>query len=265
MKLDMANLVKWAESNLLLLNHIKTQVIVIGKTAVTPNSTFPNIIVNFTPMAFSKSVKNLGVIFECWFDWSFQVSKMCQRVYFSLHNLYKFRTQTPVGTRKRLALSLIMPIFDYCDITYVNMNGENLNRLQLAQNRVVRYILDINKRDHITPFYLSLSLLKIKERHELHALHLSHSFLHGLNPPYLSSLFWKRVNVTDRSTIAHTFSLQASRLRNNVLEKSFGANSYRLWNALPPKLCCNPNFGVFKRAGQCRLPLWPNYFGSTRK
>ena len=146
-----------------------------------------------------------------------------------------------------------MPIFDYCDVIYVNMNCENLNRLQVAQNRVIRYIVDMNKRDRITPSYLSLNLLKIKERHELHALYLSHRILHGFGPPYLASLFCRRVNVTDRSTRAHDYTLHAPRVGRDVLEKSFRANSYRLWSVLPPKLCCNPNVGAFKDQNFRRL------------
>ena len=175
--------------------------------------------------------------------------------YIWLHSIHdnKFRSQTPVETRKRLAVSLILPIFDYCDVVYVNINSENLSRLQVAQNRVIRYILDVNKWDHITPSYLSLNLLKIKERHELHALYMSHRILHGFAPSYLTPLFHRRVNVGDRSTRAHNFSLQAPRVGREVSEKSFSANSYRLWCALPPKLCCNSNVGAFKDQNFKRL------------
>jgi hypothetical protein len=96
--------------------------------------------------------------------------------------LYKFRNRTPVETRKRLAQSLLMPIFDYLDVIYVNIDCESLKRLQIAQNRVIRYILDVNKRDHITPYYKYLNILKIKERHELHALYLTHRILNGFAP-----------------------------------------------------------------------------------
>ena len=149
----------------------------------------PKILVMGKNVAYSKKVKNFGLIIDDVLSWSPQVSSVCQKIYMCLHNLYKFQSVTPFETRHRLVNSLIMPHFDYCDIVYGDLNAECLSRLQKAQNRAVRYIFNVKNREHITPFYMKLSMLKIKERHDLHTLIMTFKILKimllAIYPDYL--------------------------------------------------------------------------------
>ena len=105
-------------------------------------------------------------------SWSPQVSAMCQKVYLILHHINKFKATTPVETRIRLVKSLILPHFDYCDFTFCDLDSDCMYRLQRAQNWAIRYIYNVNRRDHVTPLYKKLGVLKIKERRELNCLAL---------------------------------------------------------------------------------------------
>ena len=58
-----------------------------------------------------------------------------------------------------------------------------------AQNSAIRYICNVKYREHITPFYIKLSMLKIKERHDMHSLVMTFKILKNYAPGYLSKLF----------------------------------------------------------------------------
>jgi hypothetical protein len=118
--------------------------------------------VNNIEIPYSAKIKNLGIIMDDFFTWTNQVSAICQKIYFSLHRVYKFRSITTHDTRVKLVSTLILPITDYCIVFFCNMSDENLNRLQVAQNNAVRYIFNIKRREHITAYYGKLGWLKVK-------------------------------------------------------------------------------------------------------
>jgi hypothetical protein len=108
------------------------------------------------------------------------------------------------------------------------MDMERLNRLQVAQNRCIRYIYNIKKWDHVTPFYKKLELLKINDYHNLHILYLVHRILCGFATPYLIDLLSLRsaTAISDRTTRAHRLALNAPHVGREVPEKSFSVKAY---------------------------------------
>ena len=185
---------------------------------------------------YVKKVKNLGVIFDDTLSWSPQVSAICQKLFLTLHHLYKFQTNTPSETRLKLVNTLIMPIFDYCDFLFCDIDGDTLHHLQKSQNNAVRYVCNVKRREHITPYYKKIGLLKIRERHELHSLVMTHKILHGYAPAYLSDLFTVMGDVRTRPSRAHPLYLQAPRVSRDVPSKCFSVLAYRLWNNIPNTL-----------------------------
>ena len=174
----------WSQAHGLKINAKKTQAVIIAPNNVIDLNVIQKILVMGENVAYSKKVKNLGLIIDDVLSWSPQVSSVCQKVNLCLHNLYKFQSVTPFETRHRLVNSLVMPHFDYCDIVYGDLNADCLSRLQKAQNRAVRYIFNVKHREHITPFYMKLSMLKIKERHDLHTLIMTYKILKNYAPSY---------------------------------------------------------------------------------
>jgi hypothetical protein len=86
--------------------------------------------------------------------------------------------------------SLILSNFNYCLPVYgLNVNQHNLQRLQLLQNCCVRFSFNVNKYDHITPFYKVNNILKIKERVILRVCAILYKLLMSRVPVYLYSLF----------------------------------------------------------------------------
>jgi hypothetical protein len=119
-----------------------------------------------------------------------------------LHSLNIFRSATPLHTRKNFISSLILPIFDYCLYVCCNINNDSIARLQVAMNNCVRYIFNVKRRAHITPYNVKLGWLKICERRDLQIATMTHKILHGYGPSYLNNLFTDMRDIHSRATRA---------------------------------------------------------------
>lgn len=251
--IEIENLVKWTIKHGLKLNNLKTQTIIIHKKGSINTCDVPKIRVNGVDIDFQNKVKNLGVIIDEHLTWNNHVSYICQRVYYALHRLYKFRTLTPINTRIRLVHCLILPIFDYCLFIFCNMSHSNIDRLQMAMNNSIRYIFDIKRREHITPYFAKLGWLKIRERMELQITVMAHKILQGYVPTYLSSLLTVMRNIHTRTTRSHDLYLQAPLAGKGATENSFTVVAYRLWNKLNPEYCLIKITALFKNKTECAL------------
>jgi hypothetical protein len=242
---DLNEICKWSVAHALRLNPEKSQSIIFSKQNISYES-IDQVIIDNKVVPFVEKVKNLGVIFDCDLSWTYQVSAICQRIYYGLYRLYKFRNMTPTETRVRLVSTLLLPLFDYCIMVYCDMDAATISRLQVAQNNCIRYIYDLKRNVHVTPYYSKLGWLKIRERLDLQIMIQTHKILHGYAPPYLSPFFKVMSDVRERATRAHSLYLQAPLVGKKVPEKSFSVQAYRLWNNLSPAVCSTKNTATFR-------------------
>jgi hypothetical protein len=245
---DILRLINYTEKHGLTLNSLKTQAMIIRSPSqcnLDPN-TIDKVSVNNIEVPYSTKIKNLGITMDEYFSWTHQVSAICQKIYLSLNRLYKFRSLTPHNTRVKLVNTLVLPIIDYCIIVFCNMSEEDLNRLQVAQNNAIRYIFDVKRREHITPYYSKLGWLKVRERRDLQICIMTHKILHGYAPAYLTDLFTVMGNVRSRATRAHCNYLLAPVVGRKISERSFSVMGYRLWNNLSAELCTMKATAIFK-------------------
>jgi hypothetical protein len=241
---DLCRLFKWCTDHCLKINPAKSQAIIFSKNEIN-HQLLDNIVINGEIVPFVGKVKNLGLLFDCGLSWTNQISAICQRIYFGLHRLYKFRAMTPIETRVRLVNTLLLPLFDYCIVICCNMDVAAINRLQVVQNNCLRYIFNIKRYEHITPYYCKLGWLKIRERIDMQILLYTHKILNGYAPPYLSSFLTVMGDVHCRVTRSHKFYLQAP--GKQIPDKSFSVYAYRLWNNLQPSICNINNTSTFRK------------------
>lgn len=95
----------------------------------------------------------------------------------------------------------------------------------------IRYILNVNKREHITPHRESLKLLKLFDRRTLHVANMVHKILNNEAPPYLCDLITINTNNTRSSN-----KLIIKKPNNNFQKTSFNISSPVLWNKIPEEI-----------------------------
>jgi hypothetical protein len=201
---------------------------------------------NSTDIKYFDRVKNLGVTFDKLLSWNKQISAISQKIYGTLNNLHKFRAMTPQIIRLKLVKTLIFPHLDYCSFAYCNINKEQEKRLQVLLNAAMYYVYDVPFAARLSPYFVRSGILKVRERHELELLVMTHKIVHKNCPSYLHDMVKLVSGASSRSTRAHKFKLRTPLVGAEAPENSFTVKSCRLWNKLPEKLCASENMDSFK-------------------
>lgn len=91
---------------------------------------------------FSKSGKNLGVIFDEKLNMNEHITSVSKTVYSEIRRLKQVRNFiTSKSSLQKLASSFILSRLDYCNSLFSNLPDKELNKLQKLQNYAARVIL----------------------------------------------------------------------------------------------------------------------------
>ena len=253
MNTDLHSIHQWCDNNFLALNPEKSQSIVFGSRnkLLRLNSTqLPSVILNKVVIPFQqKWVKNLGVFMDPELDWHHHILNIIKKTFFSLHSLQRFKNLFPPKVKQNLVQSLIMPIIDYGDVVYNNCSDSDARRLQYAQNCCVRFIFNLRRRDHITPFYKQLQWLKLRERRLLNSLMIVCKTLSTGRPEYLVDHF-----VALRSE-RNGILLNIIKHKTAIYGGSFMVAACRNWNLLDSDIRALKGAKQFKCALRKQLLL----------
>ena len=163
-------------------------------------------------------------------------------------------------------MSLIQCHFDYASSAWYNgLNQELKNKLQVTQNKIIRFVLNLHPRSHIgKQQFLSLHWLPVHNR--VSQITLCHVFKinNNLAPSYLNDKFTlvtdfhnknTRFRVKAKSVAGDYFnsdiSMEDSKRYIPPSVKGFGKRSFAyngcsLWNSLPQHVRDASNIPCFK-------------------
>lgn len=193
---DIEAIQDWSLANDLLLNSGKTQAIIVGTSRyinAIDLTIIPKIRVNGAVLQYSTSVRYLGVTIMNTLSWEMQAMSIARRVHSVLYQLKLCKHLLPEALRARLVVSLIFPHVDYCCVAYTDMTGEQNLKLYRAVNSCIRFIYNVKKDEHITPYYRRLGWLKIDARRTYFVGCLMYRILQAQQPSLLFAFFSGRV------------------------------------------------------------------------
>ena len=117
------------------------------------------------------------------------IAKKVQTCNFHLRNLWNIRGSLNIKTRTMMVTNLILSTIDYCNILLISCNNKQLRPLKLVINRSIRFIYNINFKEHITPYYKKLHFLPIRQRIQFKACLLGYKIFYRQAPEYLIDEF----------------------------------------------------------------------------
>lgn len=245
-----------------MVNAKKTQAIVIGSPyfiSRMSESVVKNLSFDGTIIPFSATVRNLGIIMDQTLSWSAQVADVSRKVFASLHSLRRLQNFLPLSTKITLAQSLLLPLLDYGDISYLDLAEGLLDRLDRLQNVCIRYIFGLRKYDHVSHYRAQLKWLPIRDRRNIHILSLLFNSLFNPSAPiYLSERFsYLSVGSQHRLRSNSNLLLACPSSSSKTYSKSFTVHSTRLWNRLPTSIRQSPSIVSF-REGLKKMWLAPS-------
>lgn len=248
---DLCYISDWSKSYGLQVNPLKTQVIILGSSRTICNidwDSLPNIFFEGVKIPYSKTVKNLGIIFDECLTWIPQLEIVSRKTFAAAGSLRRLRNFLPTATKVALAQSLLLPILDYADACYLDLTEDQLNKLERLQNFSIRFIFGLRKYDHVSEFRTKLKWLPIRHRRNAHILSLLYNILFNpSSPQYLKERF-EYLSASNSLCLrsSENLMLKFPPHTTSFYDRSFSVEAVRLWNALPLDTKRAPSLNVFK-------------------
>jgi len=145
---DLSQIQQWTTKYGIVVNPVKTQLVVVGSSRLLAKvdvSMLPRVILNGITVPFSEKVKNLGIYIDNTLSWSPQLQIISRKLYGSAASLRRLRNFLPIATKTALAQSILLPILDYANVSYLDLNENQLDKLERLQNFCIRFIFGLRK------------------------------------------------------------------------------------------------------------------------
>ena len=161
------------------------------------------------------------------------MNTLVKKSYCLLKNLYANRTCLTRNIKIRLCDTLILSIFNYCDIVYGPcLDAHTSMRIQKVQNSCVRFVFGLQCRDHTTPFIKDIKWLKMLNRRNLHLACFTHKVLVTSCPNYLSSKLLPRTYIHNKN-LRYTNQLTTPQHTTALFQRSFSYQAVTTYNSIP--------------------------------
>lgn len=225
---------RWLIDNKLSLHMGKTELIMFGSKRKLRNLRDFSITCDGQEIKASTSVKYLGLELDQHLAGENIVLDIIKKVNSRLSFLYRQANYLNQKTKRTLCSALIFCLFDYSISSWYGGISKRLEqKLQIAQNKVIRFILSKGPRYHISHSdFKNLGILNIQSR--AGQLRLNHMFniFHKIAPNYMQENFNRISMVHHYNTRGSVYNLQVPRV-NSISSGSFTFNGIKDWNKLP--------------------------------
>ena len=112
--------------------------------------------INGIPVEFSKSLRNLGIIFDNSFSLHQNIMNTCRAVYMELRRISSIWNFLSVDATKTLMCSLMLSKLDYCNSLLSGSPQYLIQLFQKVQNTAARITLRAPRAEHTSPFTVCL-------------------------------------------------------------------------------------------------------------
>ena len=214
----------WLKFNRLTINLGKTKFIVYKGHGQQINSKMKQIKIGQGTVLRCENYTYLGVVLDSRMAFDSHVKKMNKEVSFRLSMFFKLRPCLTEKLAVKIYKIMILPVIDYGDIFYASGYQNVLNKIDLLQNRAVRMIGKLNKRDHVSPTRARLEIEELSKRRLKHLLELSYVASLSLNNH-------KYIQKTTRFNHKKKI-LKTDKVNSDIYKRSSLYKSRIIWNSL---------------------------------
>ena len=176
------------------------------------------------------------------------VNKKVQTRNFYLRNLRAVRSSIPQNTRILLVTSSICSTLDYCNSLLISSPKYLTDRLQKVLNKAVRFIFNVRRRDHISPYLYKLHILPVIYRIKFKVSSLAFKVTRRTAPSYMLDKVKMFTPPSDRP-LREGCGRDKWMIQSNLdIQKSsaFISKMITTWNALPWELRQLEDLNSFK-------------------
>ena len=249
LQLDFDAVQNWLSSNRLLLNKTKSYSMVFG-TKHNLKSKSNNLIITCNDgmnLHRVEHFKYLGLWLDSELTFKPHTDSILRKINFGISVLFRSQNCFTLNVRRKLALQLILPFFDYADVVYLNTSKTNLRPLNTAYNRLCRFALGCSFYTHHCIMYNALKWPTLSIRRHNHWLQFIFKCIHSNYPAYLKQF------LIPYSTPYHLRHSSQYFFIIPTVNKTIGKRAFMFkapsdWNNLPLTIRSLTLFNRFKNA-----------------
>ena len=168
---------KWLCSNRLTLNLSKTKYLVFQPRKKVSSNLHPPLKIADQCLEQSYSIKYPGLVIDCFLSWHDHIDHISSKISKSVNIIAKLKRHVTTQSLISIYYALVYPYLNYGCILWGNNYEAPLSQLVKLQNKVVRVINNVPLRDHITPHYVNLGLIKLPNIVKLNTCQLFYDHL----------------------------------------------------------------------------------------
>lgn len=226
----------------------KTECIIFGSKRKLNKIKDFKIVSNGHTINSQSSVKYLGINIDQSVSGEAIAKNIIQKSNSRLRFLYRQGACLNQQTRKTLCSALLQCLFDYsASAWYSGVSIYHKKKLQVSQNKIVRFIKNLHPRHHVGQEELSsLGYLNVKDRVKFLRLNHVHKIFNHTNAPYMSEFFPRTSDTHHYNTRSSSHNFVIPRVRSTVAT-TFYYNAITDWNALPEHIKSIGSKDVFKK------------------
>ena len=236
-------IVKWSFIHFMKINPDKTEILLLCPSSLNREVIIQGVIYEEQCIRFSTEVKNVGV----WLDKNLRMDKHINHItshcYKILKDIGRISKCLDRSHLERLVHAVISSRIDYCNSLFMNLDKENMFKLQKVQNAAARLILGRRKRDSATEALKQLHWLNVDARVTFKILLLVYKILKGLCSQDFG-LQYKGFNGRPDDYLI----LQTPVFKTAYGKRVFAYHGTRLWNALPTNVRAEDDVEKFKKS-----------------
>lgn len=243
---ELENCYEWLVDNKLSLHLGKTECIVFcSKRKLKYVKDFSITCKNHTIKA-QTSVKYLGTTLDQCLTGESIVNSIVAKANARLKFLYRQANFLNIPSKKTLCSALVLCHLEYASSAWFSGLSNTLkNKLQIIQNKCIRFIRSMGPREHIGLNEIEIAgLLSINYRMQQLRLNTTFKIFNRIAPIYLMENFVRTSHrYSTRFNNNNTFIIQD---KSGMNSKTFYAQAIEDWNKLPPNIKSITNKDEFK-------------------
>ena len=246
---DFENLCDWFVDNKLSIHfgEEKTKSILFGNKYRIKKENKLNISYKNIEIKQYSKVCYLGCILDETLSGESMALKVISKINAKLKFLYRKKTFLTTPLKRLLCNALIQPHFDYACLAWQgNLNQRLKKKLQVMQNKCIRYCLNLGPMSHIgLKDFLQIDWLSTKDRFLQCLCSTSFNYFKGSSPSFMAEIFEEAHQSNIGTRFSHLKLIQPKR-KTNMGQNTLSFLGPQQWNKLPNDLKRQNTLNTFK-------------------
>lgn len=259
MNADLHFLSLWASQWLMTFNPTKTESLSFNTSHPIP------LYLNRVPITEVTTQCHLGLTFSSDMSWKDHITNVTERVSKRLGMLHYLKFKLPRSCLEHMYKTMILPIFDYCDIVYdscVMAHKRTLETCHMRAAKIVTGALPSTNSERLLSDELGWT--DLSTRRNQHKLRYMYKIMNNQTPYYLCDILAPQRPPAVGYTLRRPLDAMPYFCKSEKYKRSFFPSTVLLWNRQTEVLKNSESLATFKlRLEQATSPSRPPSHFST--